>query len=141
MTTTTNRQGSRGRGQSTAVDYASLVQDLSQPVNPAQPVSPTSLVVTGTLAGEFTGGLCLQNAGVTNSGISPSGRVVANPCPSGDLPVYLASGAAIENAGGTVITLASLLLNDSLQATRGRVTNGQRSPPRRCGTSRNRPAP
>ncbi len=122
VTTIANRQGGRGRGQSTAID-ATVVQDLSQPISPTQPTSPTSLVVTGTLAGEFTNGLCLQNAGVTNGGISPS-AVTANPCPTGDVAVYLASGATIENAGGTVITITSLLLNDSLQAM-GTVTNGQ----------------
>ncbi len=55
--------------------------------------------------------------------MSPA-AVAVNPCPSGDVPVYLASGAVIENAGGTAIAFASLQLNDSLQAT-GTVSNGQ----------------
>jgi hypothetical protein len=91
---------------------ASLVQDLSQNVS-----TPTSVqyAVGGTLATEFSGGLCLQSASVLSGGAIPN-VATTSPCPSGELPVYLGA-TTFENASGTAIALGNLQIGDSLQAT------------------------
>jgi hypothetical protein len=92
---------------------ASLVQDLSQP---ASTVWPSQLTVTGTLAAQFSSGLCLQKAAVTTNVATPA-IPTASPCPSGELPVYLVSGATIQDAGGAALALTALQVGDSLQVT------------------------
>jgi hypothetical protein len=104
VTGTTNQSG--------GID-ATTVQDLSQ--NVGTPPPSAQYTVSGTLATEFSGGLCLQNASVVSGGASPN-VATASPCPYGELPVYLGA-TTFEDANGNAITLSNLQANDTLRAT------------------------
>jgi len=84
---------------------ASLVQDLSQEAAPLQE--------EGALAGQFPGGLCLQQAVIINA------QVVGgySPCPSGEQPVYLTANTSFEDANGAAFDLGSLQIGDTLDVT------------------------
>jgi hypothetical protein len=109
-------------GTSTAAGgiIASVVVDLTTPVQPAPPVV---MNVLGTLASmPATNVLCLLNARVTSSSATPHLSTSA-PCPAGQLPVYLTSSTRFIGRAGQVITLTELRVGDTLHLG-GPILNG-----------------
>jgi hypothetical protein len=102
---------------------ASLVQDLSLPVNPPPPPPTYPFQVTGVLAAEYNNVLCLQSASVTSNVATPN-TWATNPCPNGELPVYVTGSTTFENAWGNSVSVNALHINDRLRAT-GTLSNGQ----------------
>ncbi len=67
--------------------------------------------------------LCLLNASVTGTAISPN-VVVASPCPNGQMPVYVVSTTAIVRSDNSALPLSQIAANDKLQIS-GNLANGQ----------------
>jgi len=83
----------------------SLVEDLSQEAAPLQE--------EGTLGGQFSGGICLQNAAV----VGVLALASDSPCPSGEQPVYLTANTSFEDANGAAFDLVSMQNGDTLDVT------------------------
>jgi len=98
---------------------ASLVQDVSNGVT----TTGGTVEVTGALASEPAGVLCLQNASVISSAVRPQVGVVS-ACPSGQLPAYITGGTEFIGPSGQVISQGNLNIGDSLQVT-GTLTSSQ----------------